>query len=114
MITNLNKEFIQKWIEALRSGRYDQGRGALNRDNKFCCLGVVCDISDLGQWESPEDGFTIEYVVGINRDAAKLPISVMGLIGIDRAIQSHLIQMNDSGMSFKEIADYLEELINDY
>ena len=33
------------WIEALRSGEYQQAQGALRTaDNKFCCLGVLCNL----------------------------------------------------------------------
>lgn len=34
-----------KWIAALRSGDYEQGKGALHKDGKFCCLGVLCDLA---------------------------------------------------------------------
>lgn len=41
----MNKEIKLKWIEALRSGNYKQGRGQLrNHRNEYCCLGVLCDI----------------------------------------------------------------------
>lgn len=40
----INKEFKQKWIEALRSEKYGQGRGFINVNNeRFCCLGVACE-----------------------------------------------------------------------
>ena len=33
------------WLNALRSGEYKQGKQALrSADNKFCCLGVLCDL----------------------------------------------------------------------
>lgn len=36
------KEFLQKWLEALRSGKYEQGRARLRTyDGKYCCLGVM-------------------------------------------------------------------------
>lgn len=39
------KEHIKDiWVEALRSGKYNQGKGFLKTDNGFCCLGVLCDI----------------------------------------------------------------------
>lgn len=36
-----------KWIDALRSGKYEQGRGALLNDGKYCCLGVLCEVVGL-------------------------------------------------------------------
>lgn len=38
------KKNVKKWIAALRSGEYEQTRGALNDENGFCCLGVACDL----------------------------------------------------------------------
>lgn len=38
------KDF-KKWMRALRSGKYDQGRGLLqDAHGGFCCLGVACEI----------------------------------------------------------------------
>ena len=35
-----------KWVAALRSGKYKQGRNYLrSKDNKFCCLGVLCELA---------------------------------------------------------------------
>lgn len=34
------------WIAALRSGKYWHGKKALHpSDNKFCCLGVLCEVA---------------------------------------------------------------------
>lgn len=46
----LDEEFVRKWIEALRSGEYKQGRNQLRTGDSFCCLGVACDISQIGTW----------------------------------------------------------------
>src|SRR6056297_2776684 len=47
------KETTQKWIDALRSGKYEQNISALrSNDNKFCCLGVLCDIYDPTKWRN--------------------------------------------------------------
>lgn len=47
-----NTEVIQKWIDALTSGEYQQGRGMLQSTaGEYCCLGVLCDlyIKETGQ-----------------------------------------------------------------
>lgn len=43
----LSPENKQKWIEALRSRVFTQAHGVLRRTgpNKFCCLGVLCEIT---------------------------------------------------------------------
>ena len=40
----MNPEIKQKWLNALRSGEYPQGRNDLRNGDGFCCLGVLCDI----------------------------------------------------------------------
>lgn len=41
----MNPEIKQKWLNALRSGEYSQGRYQLRDDcNHFCCLGVLTDL----------------------------------------------------------------------
>ena len=34
----------KKWVAALRSGKYEQGKEALRNGDKYCCLGVLCEI----------------------------------------------------------------------
>ena len=34
----------KQWIAALRSGAYEQGTEWLEKDGKFCCLGVACNL----------------------------------------------------------------------
>ena len=50
----MRKWVADKWIEALRSGEYEQTKGQLRKcganweenpkDSTFCCLGVLCDV----------------------------------------------------------------------
>jgi hypothetical protein len=37
-----------KWVNALRSGEYQQGKGVLHNPdtNTYCCLGVLCEVTD--------------------------------------------------------------------
>jgi hypothetical protein len=50
----MKPELKAKWLEALRSGAYQQVQGCLkceiNDQPKFCCLGVLCDLTGLGEW----------------------------------------------------------------
>lgn len=45
-------ERMIQWAEALESGKYEQTTGELRGDEGFCCLGVACDISKLGDWKN--------------------------------------------------------------
>ena len=40
----MRKDLKKKWIEALRSGRFKQGKNALKTNDKHCCLGVLCEV----------------------------------------------------------------------
>ena len=44
-----NKELVKLWVEALRSGKYQQIKGVLRQPlaNGYghCCLGVLCEIT---------------------------------------------------------------------
>ncbi len=51
----MNPEIKQKWIERLRSGKYQQGVGTLKCDrDKYCCLGILCEMykeeTNNGEW----------------------------------------------------------------
>ena len=40
----------EQWLTALEGGSYTQTTGALRDAEGFCCLGVACDVSGLGEW----------------------------------------------------------------
>jgi hypothetical protein len=40
----MNKRIKKLWIKALTSGEYKQGKEQLRDGDRFCCLGVLCDI----------------------------------------------------------------------
>ena len=112
----------EKWVKALESGDYKQGKGCLaqySKDGKlrFCCLGVACEISKLSKWESSNE-LSMTYA-GAH---GGLPGPVMEWLGIrdetgslvnDEGEYIHtknadcLSSMNDSGWSFKKIAKFI-------
>jgi hypothetical protein len=41
----MRKKVKQLWVDALRSGKYEQGRSVLcSSNNKYCCLGVLTEV----------------------------------------------------------------------
>jgi len=49
----LTKEQFDKWVAALRSGEYEQGKHRLKKEKlsggyKYCCLGVLNAVCSLG------------------------------------------------------------------
>lgn len=100
----MDAELKAKWIAALRSGEYKQGNGRLRDGDKYCCLGVLCDVSGAGRWQ---DDWYYDNSGGAN---CYLPESLS--IDIDRDTQGTLAVMNDGNIlppaTLDEIADYIE------
>lgn len=40
----MNSKIKEAWVDALRSGKYEQGSERLRSVSGYCCLGVLCDI----------------------------------------------------------------------
>jgi hypothetical protein len=102
----MNSEVKQKWLEALRSGKYKQGRRQLRKGDSFCCLGVLCDVVDNSKWEASgyDKSFYYEGCGGT------LPDDISKSIPSLREKLTLLMGMNDYYKnSFEEIADYIEE-----
>jgi hypothetical protein len=109
----VKQEIAKQWCEALRSGKYKQGKGALKRDGSFCCLGVLCDISGISKWN---DYSALNTYLG--RDGI-LPESVQEWAGMgsqlgELPVAPDLSELNDGnndehGKTFAEIADIIEK-----
>lgn len=105
----MNAELKAKWVEALRSGKYKQGRGTLRRKNgTFCCLGVLCDVESPDGWMAePLIGNYIERVDGCG--PGYLPVRIAEAAALMTKDQEYLVVLNDSDRaSFSEIANYIE------
>jgi hypothetical protein len=124
-----------EWIAALRSGKYKQGRQLLCKNEHFCCLGVLADISGVPKVKSrndPQQEHTHEtYVFELSGSIAPsysmipvplwptfledLDLSMMVPVpdqyGCD-TLHNRLVKMNDDGFSFNEIANYIEDVYN--
>lgn len=108
----MKKDIKDKWVAALRSGKYEQGKFALrNHDNKFCCLGVLCDIIDNNKWKTFEKPNSAKgnYPYTYNGYTGVLNSIIMEEIKMKDEDQEKLAIMNDDGKSFAEIADWIEE-----
>ncbi|HET9285725.1 MAG TPA: hypothetical protein VFR24_27555 [Candidatus Angelobacter sp.] len=105
----MKKEWAEKWVKALRSGRYTQARRRLYNEKTggYCCLGVLCRVAGKKFYNGKCLGANIV-----------LPNEVMKLTGIYEANpgimvneidKTSLAQLNDMGKSFKRIADLIEK-----
>lgn len=115
------KQRADELVAALRSGKYKQGTGKLRNptDNSFCCLGVACDISGLSNWvaDNVNDDDKPRFYLGAQ---TQLPPSVKDYFdfhsnegaysdSVSADDYRSLIAMNDSGVPFAKIADFIEK-----
>lgn len=113
----MDKKIKKRWVAALRSGKYKQGRGHLRkgkdrRSATYCCLGVLCDIATDKPWRKrnrdPED--LLWRNLGNRGNCYTLSDSFKDKAGLSTVEVGKLIDMNDDGeRSFKEIADHIEK-----
>lgn len=113
-------ENAQKWVEALRSGEYEQARGKLCRksddgEENFCCLGVACELAIAeGVPVTKHVVKTIDDVFRITYDGMEqtLPARVREWLDLGYANGSYnhsaLTTDNDSGATFVQIANIIE------
>jgi hypothetical protein len=107
------------WQAKLRSGKFTQGSGQLRTwdvDKKvwrYCCLGILCEMSGLSEWEEgPRTSvyFDTTYLGSKHY----LPVEVAEWAGIDpdceseEGVQQHLASLNDSGATFRIIANAID------
>jgi hypothetical protein len=116
-MTKMKQEIKERWINALRSGDYKQGSGALRKADNYCCLGVLCDIikDDINlEWtrQVQDTVYVMDNVPG------ELPVSVYDYVGLDypspsvyyAAEETTLIRLNDTiNLSFSQIADLIDK-----
>lgn len=128
----MNQEIKKKWVEALRSSDYKQGRGRLrSAKNKFCCLGVLCNLhaeahpkiaakqtdpnfyldgigilpNDVQKWAKLTDAGSVVLTKSVRATSA---VGGKRVTFSPRGIWS-LYDLNDRGCNFKQIADIIEE-----
>ena len=100
------QELKDRWLEALRSGKYKKGHYRLRTpDGRYCCLGVLC--------------MTMKHPEGIGELSMNTLwecdnyFKLRELSGLELKDTDTLINMNDiEKATFSDIADYIETHIN--
>jgi len=110
----MTDELKQAWIDALKSGEFQQGYGFLKRAEKFCCLGVLCEVMiarganitrRLTDDEQEEDKLITLY----SGERSLLSEELLNLAGLSWDEQIVVMHKNDdTRSSFDEIAAYLK------
>ncbi len=129
MSVKIRPDIKKRWINALRSGDYEQSSGQLQDTIGYCCLGVLCDVVKY------DVGLDWEFVSGdgpyFDGEMSLLPHSVWNYVtdGLhlpsspttkcDFNVENHLFdhydseaslaEINDEGASFEEIAQIIED-----
>lgn len=131
--TKMNPEVKQKWIDALRSGKYEQGSEKLRSVSGYCCLGVLCDLyaqEHNTEWEfrgNEETNLQPQDYWYFDDQSEFVPESVMDWAGfslncpvvkIDVEEEDDedswfyhegLADLNDSGYTFNELSKLIQE-----
>lgn len=105
----LPKSFKEKWVKALRSGRYEQGfEGSLcetppsGNNVTYCCLGVACSV---GGMKVVSDNGTIRKF----SEKRATPKLLHGNTEENHLVKK-LVEMNDDNkFSFKQIANWIQK-----
>lgn len=118
------------WVAALRSGEYKQGKGLLRRPgktgDKFCCLGVLCEmavkagvipaakymeaatiVGDRYGYGGGKTGPSTELPPKKVRDWAGITTE-NGTFDVQGDFPNTLTELNDNGKTFKAIAKIIE------
>lgn len=117
----MRKDIMEKWTAALRSGEYKQGTERLNDKSlgAYCCLGVLCELApdDVRDQHAAEYARTNdEYLTSIIMKWADIKHPHGGLPKPYKkktdpwtgTYSKDLTVLNDSGLSFKQIANIIE------
>ena len=102
----MNKRIKTEWIKALTSGEYKQAKGALHKNDGFCCLGVLLDACVKGDWIYQEE--TTSW--GFMGQDEYLPNEIRDKFGISRHDENEMAELNDNaGASLKAIAEWISD-----
>jgi hypothetical protein len=106
-------ENAKKWVAALRSGEYRQGKNYLNNAGKFCCLGIACELASQEGVTTKKVAFRDNHeVLPYDGNVLSLPTSVKKWLGLRLELGQYgngsLAHLNDTDKTFAEIADVIE------
>jgi hypothetical protein len=97
----MKRSLLNKWIIALESGKYPQGRDELKSDEGLCCMGVLCKVARLPSYKWY--GYAALPASFANRMHMEMDGEVV------RGRGPGLATLNDSLVSFSRIAARLRK-----
>lgn len=120
----MKEEIKDKWVNALRSGAYQQTEFSLKVNDCFCVLGVLCDLAvkeGVADWrEVGYDGMSYGRVYNKGKDSSsssEVLVDIQQWSGLQSsrgflmndALAPTLSDLNDEGTNFEVLADYIEK-----
>lgn len=108
-LTNKDVNEIKLWIEALRSGKFNQSKSTLQDLKGYCCLGVACKVV------IPQEDLLIDPYGTLIGQFPSYQHAPMWLILIDNnfyaKVGKQLSSLNDNyNFTFLQIAELIEDL----
>jgi hypothetical protein len=125
-VVKMNPEVKAKWLMALRSGEFTQGKGALRvmKDSirspsgeSHCCLGVLCELYKRDHPDDPKADWQGKGFYGRTAYPAPIVLEWAGFIEADPKVNFQIrgVDMNGIGVlndniqdGFKTVADRIE------
>jgi hypothetical protein len=121
----MKQAIMKKWVKALRSGAYKQGKGQLfDEKGGYCCLGVLCDLAMMegvtdftpsNQTATNKYGGSYDFLPGEVKKWAGMKTEDGSLRNIEIETLSgytanSLTEINDEAKyDFDQLADVIEE-----
>lgn len=114
---------VEKWIDALRSGRYKQNKNSLiSKDGcSYCVIGVLCDLIDPFAWRVYYEknsernlGFINTQMYWRNYSYSSIPdfvVKTLEHFNLNFNAIKYIMKLNDSGSCFDELADFIENSV---
>lgn len=110
----MRKSVKDKWVAALKSGKYKHARGCLNDGSGYCCLGVLCEVF-IAEGNVLNVGTDDSGFVAYNKEAHYPPDEVLRWAGIQhlngmaRGANHSVSFVNDAADSFTPSIEYIEQ-----